>query len=185
MHSQILIVLMLFLGTSLWSDEPPRRAQKDTQEFKDEEDKSDLRTIEPAKKAFGPVDGETDNETGIGGKNVRMKIRGEAQVFEDLGGRRSIEILHDEKMVKVTIKMTYGPDDSNLVTQRFPELSDYIELFPKQIDDNSIELSLAIRSVHSAKNLDELKKNHPKAFNLYRRYYRTPKTKREQKRRQR
>ena len=52
-----------------------------------------------------------------------------------------------------------------------PELVDFVELFPKQVDNHQIELNLAIKSVFKARTPELLKTRHPEAFNIYRRYH--------------
>ena len=99
--------------------------------------------------------------------------RGEngSYVFKDLNGRRQIEIsVDDRNRIRMEIEMSYSSNDAGLLTQRFPQLKDYIDLFPKNIGDEEIELNFKVRSVHTADDVDDLKKKDRKAFGIYKRY---------------
>ncbi len=104
--------------------------------------------------------------------DTRRLSKNGAQIFEDIEGRRRIEIWDDEKKgIKVTVTMKYSNDELNKLVHRYPELGDYIQMFPKTVSGNQISMDLSVTSTHEAKNLEELKRTQPKAYNLYRRYY--------------
>jgi hypothetical protein len=84
---------------------------------------------------------------------------------------RDIRIVEDPRSgVTVTIVRHYGPQDLDRLKNRLPELTDYIEMFPREMGDHQIELNLTIKSSFQARTAAELKVQHPEAFNLYRRY---------------
>lgn len=97
---------------------------------------------------------------------------GETQTVKDRQGRRTIVMRVDEKDgILVEVAVDYGPNDKAELIRKHPELGDYVELFPKQVGEHQIELSMKIRSQYRARTSDELQEKYPDAFNLMRRYY--------------
>ena len=84
---------------------------------------------------------------------------------------REIKITEDGKSgILVEVTRNYGPQDLAALGKKHPELVDFVEMFPDRVDNHEIELNLAIKTVYRSPNLAELKKRHPEAFNIYRRY---------------
>ena len=103
------------------------------------------------------------------GTSKRVTKEG-THIFEDLTGRRTIEISMDDDELELVIIKQYSADQSGQLVERFPELEDYIALFPKNVKNHQIELNLTVRSVHKAKNSEELKKKDRKAYGIFKRY---------------
>lgn len=85
---------------------------------------------------------------------------------------RDIKIMEDLKSgIVIEVTRNYGPQDFDALKKMHPELVDYVEMFPDRVDNHEIELNLAIKTVYRSRTLAELKKRHPEAFNIYRRYH--------------
>ena len=101
-----------------------------------------------------------------------QKPDGKTQTVSDRQGRRTINMRQNPKEgIFVEIVMNYGPDDKAELIRNHPKLADYVELFPQQLDQSSIELNLTIRTKYRANTPEELKTKNQNAFNLFRKYY--------------
>lgn len=84
---------------------------------------------------------------------------------------RDIKIMEDQQSgIVVEVTRNYGPQDLVALRKKHPDLVDFVEMFPDRVGNHEIELNLAIKTVYRSANLAELKKRHPEAFNIYRRY---------------
>lgn len=91
----------------------------------------------------------------------------------DSQGRRSISISHlAESGIVVQVTERFGPGEFPRLIKKYPELGDYVQLFPDRVGSSRIELNLNINTVYRAHSLKELKKKSDEAYSLYQRYYR-------------
>ena len=88
----------------------------------------------------------------------------------DQDGKRTVQIKRENGRILIVVTRRYGPDEHALLAKKHPELADYIELFPKQIDDGEIGLTLEIKKKYEARSEAELEKKHPEIYQLFRRY---------------
>ncbi len=86
-------------------------------------------------------------------------------------GTREITIVdHPTTGIDIEIIRHYGPDQMQALKRRLPELSDYVELFPTEIDKAEISLNIGVKSKYTALTPDQLKSEHPDAYEIYSRY---------------
>ena len=87
---------------------------------------------------------------------------------------RKIKIVEDpQNGIYVEIKKQYGPKELASLKNRMPDLGEYIDLFPQQLNNNDIELSIGVTSKFTAANAEDLQQQDQGAYNIYRRFTRT------------
>ena len=72
----------------------------------------------------------------------------------------------------IEITKTYGPKELASLKNRMPDLSEYIDLFPEQISNRDIELTIDVTSKFTAANAEDLERQDEGAYNIYRRFAR-------------
>ena len=86
---------------------------------------------------------------------------------------RTIKIVEDpQNGIYVEIKKQYGPKELASLKNRMPDLGEYIDLFPQQLNNNDIELSIGVTSKFTAANAEDLQQQDQGAYNIYRRFTR-------------
>lgn len=165
----LLFTLAVSNGVFAQSEDKPQ--QEETSEG---EDPVLVRAKHQAKLSIGGSRSPRNSAPRIGGagKNRQLKDGGETQTVTDRQGRRTIIMrVNQQQGVLVEVAIDYGPENKAELIRKHPELADYVELFPQQVGEHQVELSLKIRSQYRAQSPEELKTKHPNAFNLLRRYY--------------
>ena len=103
--------------------------------------------------------------------NTQNGVRKNDKSITDQNGKRTVSFQKVGGKLVVSITRRYDSADIQQLRTRHPELSEYVEMFPQEIDDGRVELMLAITSKYEARNEEELKKKSNEAFNVYRRYF--------------
>lgn len=112
-----------------------------------------------------------DDKHGVAGKTKKGFHRNSKKSVTDTNGKRTVTFDKLPSGVMVSVARLYDPEDHANLIGKHPELSDYIEMFPKEIDGSQITMAFSITTKYQAKNLVELKEKHPDAYDLYQRYF--------------
>ena len=123
---------------------------------------------EPAGSVAGP------NKPKMHGGNI---IRSDGVQIRNDRGVRTIEMFEDKAKKQIYVEVTerYDPANHARLIRKHPQLEDYLNLFPRQIGSTQIEMVLNLKSRYQAKDREELKTNHPTAYNLFKRFYKEQK----------
>lgn len=72
--------------------------------------------------------------------------------------------------ITVEITKSYDPSKHGELKRKLPDLSEYVEMFPTEMDTHRIELNVNIVSTYTGRTLEELRDQNVGAFNIYRRF---------------
>ena len=86
------------------------------------------------------------------------------------GGRQVTIVENPKRGIEMQIVRYYSASQLQELTAKYPELRDYVELFPQQIEDQEIELTLALKEKVKARTLESLKRKNKAAFEIYQRH---------------
>lgn len=177
-------LFFVLAGSDSVYSQSERKAQQNDQEQQgekdqdvDDQDENELGKVQRATLNNPPTEsGPRRTRRAPSARNApRAGVRGgngETQTATDRQGRRTITMrVNEQAGILVEVAIDYGPNDKDELIRKHPDLSDYVELFPQQVGEHQVELSIKIRSQYRAKTPEELKAKHPNAFNLMRRYY--------------
>lgn len=138
----------------------------------------------PSSQASGSSSGTKVQLAGAEAGSTKRVAKDGTHIFEDLNGRRTIEIKWDDQGIEMVIVRRYSSSHTDSLLSRFPELEDYIALFPKNVRDHEIELNLGVKSTYQAADPEELKSKDRKVYGIFKRYskYFSPEAGRRKKR---
>ena len=104
------------------------------------------------------------------GVTVRGRIRTTL-----LGDRNhDVKIVEDpSRGIMMEITRHYSSKQLAMLKGKYPELSDYVDLFPTKIGDEDIELTISFKQKYKAREPAELKQQSLDAFQTYRRHIQT------------
>lgn len=128
----------------------------------------------------GPVGGNFGNRnTNFGNRNSnfgtnngpRVTVSNGVRTIEVDESARKIKIVEDpQRGIYVEVTRKYGPNELASLKSRMPNLGEYIDLFPKQLDNSDIELTIDVTSKFNAANAQDLEQQDAGAYNIYRRF---------------
>ena len=121
----------------------------------------------------GPVGGNFGNRnTNFGTNNgPRVTVSNGVRTIEVDESARKIKIVEDpQRGIYVEVTRKYGPNEMASLKSRMPNLGEYIDLFPKQLDNSDIELTIDVTSKFNAANAQDLEQQDAGAYNIYRRF---------------
>jgi hypothetical protein len=108
------------------------------------------------------------------GAGPQVRYQNGARTIKVNEGMRDITIVeHPTTGIDIEIITHYGPEQMQALKRSLPELSDYIDLFPTEINNAEISLSIGVKSKFTALTPDQLKSENPDAYNVYLRYVQT------------
>ena len=115
--------------------------------------------------AFGNTGGRTTNS------GPRVSVVNGVRTIEVEESSRKIKIVEDpQKGIYIEITKQYGPKELASLKNRMPDLGEYIDLFPEQLNNSDIELTIGVTSKFSAANAEDLERQDQGAYNVYRRF---------------
>lgn len=86
-------------------------------------------------------------------------------------GNRGITITEDPyRGITVEVKRKFTPNKHGELKQKLPDLAEYIEMFPNQLDSHRVELTVDVVSTYKGQTEEDLQKQNMGAYNIYRRY---------------
>ena len=84
---------------------------------------------------------------------------------------RNIRVVEDPaKGILIEVIQHYGADQMKKLKDKYPELRDYIDLFPDQVAGHEIELTLSLKKKFQAPDAKRLKAKSLFAFGIYQRH---------------
>ena len=113
------------------------------------------------------------SNTGNGNTNTgpRVSVVNGVRTIEVEESSRKIKIIEDpQKGIYIEITKQYGPKELASLKNRMPDLGEYIDLFPEQLNNSDIELTIGVTSKYSAANAADLERQDQGAYNVYRRF---------------
>lgn len=104
-------------------------------------------------------------------KSQGMTIRGRVRTTL-LGDRnRDVKIIEDpSRGIMMEVTRHYSSKQLAVLKGKYPELSDFVDLFPTEIGDEEIELTISFKQKYKARDASELKTKSLDAFQIYRRH---------------
>ncbi|MCH2181581.1 MAG: hypothetical protein MK108_06200 [Mariniblastus sp.] len=103
----------------------------------------------------------------------RVSVVNGVRTIEVEESSRKIKIVEDPQQgIYIEITKQYGPKELASLKNRMPELGEYIDLFPQQLNNSDIELSIGVTSKFTAANAEDLERQDQGAYNIYRRFTR-------------
>lgn len=133
-------------------------------------------TIQPTQRSFDPnFSGAATPRGGSGnfegGSSRTSVVAGRARLETDEGSRHIVIEKHLKTgAIHMEITQFFGPEDMDRLKSQYPELTDYVDVFPDSIDGAKLELGISLTRTIDARSAAELEKKDPGSFNLYRRY---------------
>jgi hypothetical protein len=101
----------------------------------------------------------------------RVSVVNGVRTIEVEESSRKIKIIEDpQKGIYIEITKQYGPKELASLKNRMPDLGEYIDLFPEQLNNSDIELTIGVTSKYSAANAEDLERQDQGAYNVYRRF---------------
>ena len=86
---------------------------------------------------------------------------------------RNVKVIEDpEKGITVEIIELYGAKELQGLKEKYPELQDYIDLFPQKVGNHEIELQLSLKKKFQAPDATRLKIKSLFAHTIYQRHVR-------------
>ena len=86
-------------------------------------------------------------------------------------GQRMIMIVeHPHRGITVEITRSYDPSKHGDLKRKIPELAEYVEMFPNEMDSHRIELSVKVVSTYKGETPEAIQDQNVGAYNIYRRY---------------
>ena len=85
-------------------------------------------------------------------------------------GKKYEIIESEEEGIKVKFTKVYGPKDAEKLKEDYPDLFMHLSSFPTETEGATVELNIQIVREVQAQNSEELEKNHPDAFAIYKKY---------------
>jgi len=141
----------------------------DSQEREDARSKRDDPPIRQQRMLL--VDEPDQQHLGNGLEGANVVVRGGVRTSSRVDRDRNVTIVEDpERGIVVEVTQHFDSTRMQQLKDQHPELRDYIDLFPTQIDDQQIELSISLKKRFEARNAQELKTKSLFAFSLYRRH---------------
>lgn len=113
------------------------------------------------------------SNAGNGNANIgpRVSVVNGVRTIEVEESSRKIKIIEDpQKGIYIEITKQYGPKELASLKNRMPDLGEYIDLFPEQLNNSDIELTIGVTSKYSAANAEDLERQDQGAYNVYRRF---------------
>ena len=84
---------------------------------------------------------------------------------------RKIKIVDDPNTgIYMEVTRSYGPRQMARLKQKLPELTEYIELFPSEVGNDEVKLSIELTSKYSARTPQDLEDQDRGVYNIYKRY---------------